>query len=292
MSDKATVLDDPDRIAAVLELGLLEQPFNERFDRVTRTAQRVLGAPLAFLNLVTADSLWVTSCVGFNERTVDRDVAFCSYVVESRETVLVDDMTVDPRFMRNPLVLEPPHLRAYAGHPLRGASGHIVGTLCVMDVRPRTWSVTDREALVDLAVWAEDELTEGDVNRKLLNDARVQRQSEQVLLNAGPGIVGIDASGVVTVANPAVATLTGWSTESLLGRPLHDTLHPRDDRGMPCQEAISAENAVSRQGSRRWRGMVTREDASELFVRLSGTAILEGDIVTGAVFVFDRVEDN
>ena len=284
-------VDDPDRLAAVEALGLVGSPYEERFDRITRTAQRLLDVPMAFLNLVAADSLWVTSCVGFDERQVDRNVAFCSHAIASPTALLVPDATKDARFSDNPMVVAEPFVRSYAGRPLRGPSGHVVGTLCVTGFEPRAWTASDVDLLEDLATWAETELARGDVERRLAEGERVRQQHEQVLAHAGQGIVGVDADGRVAVANAAALELTGYP--DLVGRPLHETLHARTSDGTPCsgESCPLGDRLLDAARTLRHRDVLWRSDARALPVQLSAAPILEAGSVDGAVVVFDDVTE-
>lgn len=284
-------VDDPDRLAAVERLGLVGLPYEERFDRITRTAQRLLDVPMAFLNLVAAESLWVTSCVGFDDRQVDRNVAFCSHAIASPAALIVPDATKDPRFRDNPMVVAAPYIRSYAGRPLRGPSGHVVGTLCVTGLEPRAWSSTDVETLEDLATWAETELARGDVERRLTEGEQLRQQYAQVLAHAGQGIVGVDDTGQVVVANPAALDLTGYP--DLLGRQLHATLHARTADGAACsgEGCPLGTRLLEPQRTLRHRDVLWRSDARALPVQLSAAPILDGEHVSGAVVVFDDVTE-
>jgi PAS domain S-box-containing protein len=232
--------EEVDLHRAVAALQLVGAPREERFDRITRTAQRVLGTPLSFLNLVDGDDLWVTSCVGFDGRRVRREAALCRHTLATGAPLFVDDARLDPRFRDDPLVTGAPHVRAYAGQPLRGPSGHVVGTLCAVDLAPRAWTAEQAQALADLVTWAEAELAHGDVARQLAEGEAVRQQHAQVLRSAGQGILGVGPDGVVVVANPAAERLTGWAADGLAGRHLHATLHPRTEVGAPCLDPLCA----------------------------------------------------
>ncbi|MBC7372378.1 MAG: GAF domain-containing protein [Frankiales bacterium] len=287
-------LDDPVRLQAVADLHLVGAAYEERFDRVTRTARLLLDVPLSFLNLLTGDTLWVTSCVGLDERRVDRDIAFCSHALGSAGTLTVRDTLLDARFAKNPMVVGEPGIRAYAGHPLRGPTGHLVGTLCVMDTAPRDWSAQELASLRDLAAWAEQELARGDVDARLAQGARVQQQYEQVLTSAGQGILGLDAEGVIVVANPAADHLTGWAAHGgLVGHRLHETLHPIAGDGAPCRDDHCAIGRAALLGDRvlRNRDVLLRHDASTVAVQVSSAPIFEAGEVTGAVVVVDDITD-
>ena len=92
-----------------------------------------------------------------------RETSFCAHAVAARSMLIIPDALADNRFADNPLVTGPPRVRFYAGMPLRLPDGHIVGTLCVLDYRPRDLSGTERSLLADLAATVEAELARGPV---------------------------------------------------------------------------------------------------------------------------------
>jgi signal transduction histidine kinase len=144
-----------DRVAAVRALRLLDTPQEERFDRITRLAQHVLDVPIALVSLVDMDRQWFKSCIGLDHRETPRSVSFCSHAIRRDELMEVPDTREDPRFAHNPTVTEPPHARFYAGQPISASSGHRIGTLCVLDRRPRRLTGRERAELRDLAAWVE-----------------------------------------------------------------------------------------------------------------------------------------
>jgi phosphoribosyl 1,2-cyclic phosphodiesterase/DNA-binding response OmpR family regulator len=146
------------RLVALRRLGLLDTPEEERFGRITRLAQRLSRAPIALITLVDADRQWFKSRQGLDVTETPRDAAICAYAILSDESLVIRDTLADPRFADNPLVVGFPRIRFYAGHPLHAPDGHRVGTLCVIDHRPRELSAADLEALRDLATLAEAEL--------------------------------------------------------------------------------------------------------------------------------------
>jgi signal transduction histidine kinase len=180
MQPAALPSDEPDRLAALYGLGILDTPPEERFDRITRLARRVFGTPIALVSLVDRNRQWFKSCLGLNATSTARDVSFCSHAVIARQPLVVLDPLADPRFRDNPLVLGEPHIRFYAGVPLYAAGGQPVGTLCVIDREPRPFDATDLEALSDLAAVVERELNHVEVAVDL---GRRTAQAEQASSN-------------------------------------------------------------------------------------------------------------
>ena len=150
----AAVLD-PDRLAALHDSGLLAIRDDPAFDRLTRLASRVLDAPIALVSLVDHDRQVFASCIG-----VPGDVAaaggtpisqsFCQHAVAAREPLVVGDAREHPVLKTNGAI-EELGIIAYAGIPLIDPEGHALGTLCVADDHPRSWTAQDVEVLTDLA---------------------------------------------------------------------------------------------------------------------------------------------
>jgi GAF domain-containing protein len=146
------------RLAAVRQLGLLDAPPDERFDRITRLAAAALDVPIALVSLVDEDRQWLASCVGVTDRQTPRDVSFCAHAILDRGVMVIPDALLDARFADNPIVTGPPHVRFYAGCPLVLPGGAGVGTLCVIDTRPRQFDEAAVRLLEDLAKLARQEM--------------------------------------------------------------------------------------------------------------------------------------
>ena len=149
---RATIpADEERRIASLRELKILDTEPEERFDRVTRLAAALFDVPMALITLVDEERQWFKSCLGSSAKETSRDAAFCAHVVYSREPMIIPDAFQDVRFADNPLVINEPRIRFYAGYPLTLDDGSCIGTLCLLDTRPRTLEGPDLERLHDLA---------------------------------------------------------------------------------------------------------------------------------------------
>lgn len=149
------------RLAALDELHILDSEPEERFDRIVRIAAEVFDVPIALVSLVDRERQWFKSCFGLDVKETSRDMAFCAHAILKDEVMIVPDALLDPRFADNPLVTGEPHVRFYAGCPLKLPDGNFVGTLCLIDTRPR--QIDDRKVrlLQDLGKLAELELARG-----------------------------------------------------------------------------------------------------------------------------------
>ena len=150
--------DELQRLAALHELGLLDTPAEERFDRLTRVTAALFDVPIALVSLIDANRQWFKSCVGTDIKESSREVSFCAYAVAEGEMLVIPDALRDDRFADNPVVSGPPYVRFYAGAPIFMADGTCAGTLCVIDGRPRDFTDEDRDRLRDLAAIVQQEL--------------------------------------------------------------------------------------------------------------------------------------
>ncbi|MEJ3624736.1 sensor domain-containing diguanylate cyclase [Vibrio vulnificus] len=150
--------NEPQRIADLHSLHILDTAAEERFDRVTRIARRLFDVPIALVSLVDEDRQWFKSCFGLNASETPRDISFCGHAILGTDTLIVEDASLDARFADNPLVTGEPHIRFYAGVPLTFEHSSCLGTLCIIDSKPRTLNEDERLDLIDLAKMAEREL--------------------------------------------------------------------------------------------------------------------------------------
>jgi PAS domain S-box-containing protein len=152
-------------------------PPEEAFDRLTRLAARAFDAPLAMISFVDDEGQWARSFHNPDGRrkpaAPEREQSFCHYAIQSGGVMVIEDAQQDARFSEAPFVTGPPHVRFYAGAPLTTPEGHRLGTICVLDVQPRTMSADDRAHLRDLAATAMD----------VLEKHRHHRQAQQPLQN-------------------------------------------------------------------------------------------------------------
>jgi len=150
--------DEQIRLETLRSLDILDTPAEEQFDRLTRTAKRLFGVPIALVSLVDENRQWFKSCMGLNTRETSRDISFCGHAILGNGVFIIPDALADERFSDNPLVLNEPNIRFYAGCPLRAPNGSKLGTLCIIDRQPKNFGNEDIEALMDLASMVEREL--------------------------------------------------------------------------------------------------------------------------------------
>nr|MDA3786514.1 GAF domain-containing protein [Deltaproteobacteria bacterium] len=133
--------DESARLETLQSLKILDTAPDERFDRLTRIAKRLFRVPIALVSLVDENRQWFKSVIGLSVSETSRDISFCGHAILGDEIFIIPNTTKDERFADNPLVLDDPHIRFYAGYPLKAPNGRKLGTLCILDQQPRdfTW---------------------------------------------------------------------------------------------------------------------------------------------------------
>lgn len=125
------------RITALRSYGVLDTPNEAQFDAIVREAARRFGVPIALVCLVDENRQWFKAKVGIEASETPLTVSFCTHAIRGNDVFDVPDASNDHRFWHNPLVMNPPSFRAYAGAPLKTPEGKRIGTLCVIDRKAR-----------------------------------------------------------------------------------------------------------------------------------------------------------
>lgn len=154
--------DETRRLQTLRDLRLLDTPPEERFDRVTRLAKQVFSTQIALVSLVDADRQWFKSRQGLDAVETPRDISFCGHAILGDRIMVVNDATADERFCDNPLVCGDPNIRFYAGYPLAAPDGSRIGTLCIIDDKPKELSDEQLLLLRELGRMVEEELISAD----------------------------------------------------------------------------------------------------------------------------------
>ncbi|HEY0064648.1 MAG TPA: GAF domain-containing protein [Telluria sp.] len=146
----ATPPNESERLAALYELLLLDTPPEQRFDTIVEFAASEFEVPICLISLIDHDRQWFKSRLGLEACSTPRDISFCAHAILQPEIMVVPDALADERFFDNPLVTSEPHIRFYAGAPLTLPSGQPIGTLCIIDIKPRTLDAVELQILASL----------------------------------------------------------------------------------------------------------------------------------------------
>ncbi|HLS31311.1 MAG TPA: GAF domain-containing sensor histidine kinase [Flavobacteriaceae bacterium] len=193
------------RLAALKKLGILDSPGEKQYDNLTELAAYICQVPIAMISLIDEDRQWVKSKVGVDICETERKHSFCTHTIESSEGYMeIEDARLDPRFENNPFVVqgEDPII-FYAGYALKDDEGHALGTLCLMDYKPKKLDQTQKDALFTLKNQIEA-LFELRHKNKKLTDSKNQLNEQNKLLKNFAGAVSHDlkmplASIVMTI---------------------------------------------------------------------------------------------
>ncbi|RTL32067.1 MAG: diguanylate cyclase [Burkholderiales bacterium] len=208
--------DEHARLAALRELNLLDQDGGPELHRITTLAASVLDVPICLVSLVDEERLWFAAHHGTDGNQWPRELSFCGHVVAGKRVILAHDLRLDERFCDSDLVMRRlPPLRFYAGVPLLFGDGHVVGTLCVMDQRPRPdFDERKLQQLLGFSEVVHDQIQ--------LRQDRIQAEQAHTLFSSGPvGTVVWDAH------MPPRPNYLSNNLQDIIGKRLADEL--RDD---------------------------------------------------------------
>ncbi|HEX2209826.1 MAG TPA: ATP-binding protein [Longimicrobium sp.] len=235
-SDPADLLHDPARLAAVGATSLAGTPPEEAFDRLTRLAVHLMGAPISLLSLIDGERQWLKSVAGAGEgqrlpRSIPLDGSICGHVVAGGEPLVIHDIHNEPRVAVD-AAMRAWGVRAYAGVPLVTSEGHAVGVLCVADTRPHEWSPAALAALRDLAALAVTEIEWRRSQAERERTAQALQRAEQLFRGlVEQSLVGIYVmqDGVFRYVNPRFRQAFGLPADWLdRPRSILELVHPDD----------------------------------------------------------------
>lgn len=169
------------RLAAVGRYEILDTPRDGAFDRITDLAARIFEVPIATITIVDQDRIWFKSKYGIDAEQIDREPGLCASAVLTDQAWVVNDASIDPRSLENPLVRGDLGLRFYAGAPLKTADGYNLGTINIIDTKPRELTEGQVEILEGLAEIVVDNLELRLAALRLYRDAQEGRLGEEQL---------------------------------------------------------------------------------------------------------------
>jgi PAS domain-containing protein len=173
--------NEPERLAALDRYAILDTPVETKFDRLSRVAGRVFDAPIALISLLDGKRQFLKSHIGLDVTETPRDQAFCAHAILQDTVLVVPDAAVDDRFADNALVTGQPHIRFYAGAPLKTADGFNLGTLCVIDRVPHPHPNEQQLAILqDLSAQVVELLEAGRSRHEVLADRVTWLKTEKM----------------------------------------------------------------------------------------------------------------
>jgi PAS domain S-box-containing protein len=282
----------PERIDAVAATGLLDTPVEPEFDRLTRLAAKLTGAPVTFLSLVASDRDFYKSCFGFPEPLASErqltGTTFCHFAMVSQGPLVIDDTLAHPIY-RNVPTVHTLGVRAYLGVPLVTSSGAAIGSFCAIDFAPRVWTPLDIEVMQELAA---STLREIELRTALHALADEQRRLSALLQHVPAGVVFAEApSGRIILSNRQANDLAG---DALQGQP---------HRGSANWIGFSADGEpVAAEEWPLWRALegevvrnaevhFVRADGRKIWLRIDAAPVLDADgKILGAIAAFHDID--
>ena len=262
--------DEKERLASLRRYSILDTPPEAAFDRITALAARLFEVPAALITLVDEKRQWFKSCQGAYQdhlpAETSREIAFCTHTILSEEALIVEDARLDPRFADNPLVTGEMGLRFYAGAPLIMADGSALGSLCLLDFQPRSFSASQRQSLQDLAVSV---VTEMELRRTLAESSESERLYRQMFEDSPqPMYVYEDEAWHLLAVNDTAVAQLGYSRAEFLSMTLFD-IHPAEDADFLRRSLQTREKGTRFAGVRR----LLRKDGSLIWMEIASHAL-------------------
>lgn len=265
--------NEDQRLAALEAMDALFTPREERFDRITRLAARVLGTPIALISLVARDIQWFKSEHGLGATETPREISFCGHAIHSDDTLTVRDAEQDPRFFDNPLVTGPPNIRFYAGHPIHSVDGERVGTLCIIDHSPKALTQDELDVLRDLAAIAESELQRGQLSEA--QRALVSKMDELELRASVDGLTRLwNRTAIMELLSAELTRARRGVPVCLAMMDVDDFKKVNDTYGHPAGDAVLVEVAARIRRALREYDAVGRYGGEEFIAVMSNASLI------------------
>lgn len=262
--DTADVTTEADRLNALHALEILDTAPEVGFNDIIRLAARLCGTPIALISLVDSDRQWFKARVGFEPPETPIEQSVCKHAIGHRDLLVIPDLTIDDRTRANPLVMDDPHLRFYAGAPLVTPKGLTLGTLCVIDRASRPGGLTDVQA-DDLRALARQVMSLMEMRRLIVSRGESLRQAGKqrkkaahqhlelsAMFDQAPSFMALlkGSDHVFELANPAYCRLVG--NRELIGKSVAEALPDAAEQGYVelLQEAYRSGQSFTQTGAR------------------------------------------
>lgn len=277
--------DDPEtseaeRLEALCALNLLDTPPEERFDRITRLAASFFDVPIALVSLIDEQRQWFKSKYGIDVPETPRDHAFCDHAIRNRDLLVVEDAGLDTRFRANPLVTGPLGIRFYAGYPVCSPDGHILGTLCLIDHKPRRLTQAQIASLKDFARLIDEEIAKSHVANATLTRQKALRESRirfrATFEQAAVGIAHVGLDGKWLRVNQKLCEIVGYSKKELEASTFQEITFAGDmDRDMELVQELVAGKRPTYSLEKRY----VRKSGNLVWINLTVSMVkrLDGD---------------
>ena len=225
-------LNEPNRLEALKSFNILDSLPEKSYDDIVFIASQICGVPISAISFVDESRQWFKAANGLNESETSRDIAFCAHAILDKQTLVVENASLDDRFKDNPIVRGGPKIQFYAGTPLVTSDGYSLGTLCVIDSKPRTLTAEQLSALEALGRQVIALLELRKTNQlKLKQNMEIKAVKDQyklVIDNLKEAVFQTDCNGCWTFLSPDWEEISGFTVTESLGHFFLDYGPPED----------------------------------------------------------------
>ena len=225
MREAPHLFSEEARLAALAEYELADHDARVDLSDAVELASRLFDVPTVLISVIARERQFVKASTGIDVCELDRRHSFCAHALDRPDIMIVPDATLDLRFAGNPFVTGDPHVRFYAGVALRSPDGHSIGSLCLIDHRPRR-GLTDAEQ-ANLRSIARMVLDKLEMRRLAVAGAIGQSRFENIASTSPDGIICADQHGLITFWNAGAERLFGFAVDEAVGRPIDIIVPPR-----------------------------------------------------------------
>jgi len=278
-----TIGHEDQRLAALHDYQILDSLPEQAYNDIVALAAFICQVPIALISFVDKDRQWFKAKVGIDVAETSRELSFCAHAIRSDSLFLVPDTQQDERFADHPLVAGSIGIRYYAGMPLVAPGGYRLGTICVIDRKPREVTDEQKQALEALGRQVVNLL---ELNRLRRRDKDVQAELQgfnTVLQNALEGIAQVDAEGSLRSVNTRYAAAFGYKTEQMLGMPWLGTMHPGD-----IETVASTQIYMRKRGRAELEARGLRKNGATCHLHLTMVAMPGSDGAEAGFYCFLR----
>jgi diguanylate cyclase (GGDEF)-like protein/PAS domain S-box-containing protein len=289
--DEITSREENERLLELYQMNILEKTPDALLDSFCEKVAKLFNVPTCVVSLVLEDKQWFKSSFGCSAdlaqaRETPRNISFCTHVVKTRKPLVVHSVSKDPRFASNPLVKKY-GFGFYAGFPLKTSKGNVLGSLCLYDVKPRTFS--DRE-LDLLGLFSERVIARLELNREFERTKISEARFRSIAESAHDGLVVIGEDERILEVNPAAEKMFGWRRDELLGKSVDIFMPERYRTRHHKSVADFVERGTSDKFGKTRQFEGVRRDGTEFPIEISISGFKEEEKWTFTAFIRDITE--
>ena len=299
MSEKAPKPNnEKERLEALQSYHIMDSENEDIFDSITQLASYICQTPIALVTLLDENRQWFKSKIGLEVSETPRNISFCQHAIIKDEVYEVFDALENDIFKNNPLVTSSPDIRFYAGAPLKTADGFKLGTLCVIDTKPRKLTAEQKNALVVLGKQVIELIEIRKKNselKKYQNEIlELNRTNDAIINSTNYAIISTNIEGLIQTFNKGAESMLGYNANevvnNLFSTALFNPIELADkaeqlsiqfgykiepDASMFCSKNISESNITIELS-------FIKKDGKKIPIELSSSVIIgKDDNVTG-----------